>query len=141
MRPETDALLVHKDCSIENMQSENDKVAGKSDALKEATPYQCHEVDVMLEDSAAEGAGEASDQLMGGNEPSRTRREVPDVNGGYVLGELQGLEHTYTVDNGASDTIVNPQVYKRIPEDVWPKLFQAGWWVKGDGGEPIKIWG
>ena len=48
-------------------------------------------MNVMLEDSAAKGAGEASDQMMGGNEPSRTRREVPDVNGSYVLGELQGI--------------------------------------------------
>ena len=45
------------------------------------------------------------------------------------------------MDNGTSDTIINPQVYKRILEDIWPKLFQAGWWVKGDEGEPIKIWG
>ena len=66
---------------------------------------------------------------------------MPDVNGSYVFGKLQGLEVTYTVDNGASDTIVNPRVYKRIPEDVCPKLFQAGQWVKGAGGEPIKIWG
>ena len=68
------------------------------------------------------------------------RPELPDVNGSYVFGELQGLEVTYTVDNGVSDTIVNPQVYKRIPADVCPKLFQAGQWVKGAGGEPIKIW-
>ena len=65
---------------------------------------------------------------------------MPDVNGSYVFGELQGLEVTYTVDNGASDTIFNPQVYKRIPEDVQPKLFQAGQCLKGGGGEPIKIW-
>ena len=40
-----------------------------------------------------------------------------------------------------SDTIVNPQVYRRIPEDAQPKLFQAGQWVKGAGGEPIlDIW-
>ena len=52
-------------------------------------------------------------------------------NGRYVFGELQGLEVTYTVDNGASDIIINPQVYKRIPGDVQPKLFQAGLWVKG----------
>ena len=140
VRPETDALPVHEDNSIENMQSEKDKVAENSDALEEATPYRCHEVDVVMEDSAAEGAGEASDQMMGGNEPSRTRMEVPYVNGSHVLGEFQGLEVTYTVENGVSDTIVNPQVYKRIPEDVWPKLFQAGQWVKGAGGEPIKIW-
>ena len=88
VRPETDALPVHKDNSIENMQFESVKVAEKGDALEEATPYQCHEVDVMLGYSAAEGAGEASNQMVGGNEPSRTRREVPDVNGSYVLGEL-----------------------------------------------------
>ena len=48
---------------------------------------------------------------------------LPDVNGSYVFGKLQGLEVTYTVDNGASDTIVNPRVYKWIPEDVQPQLF------------------
>ena len=66
---------------------------------------------------------------------------MPDVNGNYAFGELQGLEVTYTVDNGASDTIVNPRVYKRIPENVHPKLFQAGWWEKGAGVEPIKTKG
>ena len=95
----------------------------------------------MLGESAAEMASEASGQLMGGDTPSCSRREVPDVNGSYVFGELLSLEVTYTVDNGASDTTVNPQVYRGIPEDVWPKLFQAGWWVEGTGGKPIKIWG
>ena len=57
------------------------------------------------------------------------------------MANFRALEVTYTVDNGMSDTIVNPRVYKRIPEDVWPQLFQAGWWVKGARGEPIKIWG
>ena len=73
-------------------------------------------------------------------EPQCMRWELPDVNGSYVFGKRQGLEVTYTVDNGTSDTIVNPRVYKRIPEDVQPQLFQASWWVKGAGGEPIKIW-
>ena len=62
----------------------------------------------MLEDCAAENIMEVSDQVMGGNETSCMRQEVPDFNGSYVFDELQGLEVTYTVDNGASDTIVNP---------------------------------
>ena len=45
------------------------------------------------------------------------------------------------MDSGASDSTVNPQVCKTIPKDVWPKLFQEGWMIKGAGGEPIKIWG
>ena len=47
------------------------------------------------------------------------------------MGEPQGLEVTYTVDNGVSDTIANPRVYKRIPEGIHQKLFQAGQWVGG----------
>ena len=79
--------------------------------------------------------------MVGGNGTPCMRQELPDVNGSYIFGKFQGLEVTYTVDNGVSDTIVNPRVYKRIPEDVQPQLFQTSWWVKGAGGEPIKIWG
>ena len=92
------------------------------------------------EDSAASATG-VPGPMVGGNGTPCMRTELPDVNGSYVFGKLQGLEVTYTVDNGASDTIVNPTVYKRIPKDVQPQLCQAGWWVKGAGGEPIKIWG
>ena len=66
---------------------------------------------------------------------------MPDVNGSYVFGKLQCLEVTYTVDSGASDTMVNPQVYKRIPEDVQLKLFQAGQWVKGLEVNPLRYGG
>ena len=86
-------------------------------------------------------AGEASDQMVKDDKPSCARREVPSVNGSYVFCEPQGLEVTKIVDNGASDTIVNPQVYKRTPKDVQMKLFQAGHMIKGTGGETIKIWG
>ena len=79
--------------------------------------------------------------MVGDNGTPCMRQELPDVNGSYVFGKLQGLDVTYTVDNGASDTIVNHRVYKRIPENVWSQLFQASWWMKGAGGEPIKIWG
>ena len=66
---------------------------------------------------------------------------MPNVNGSYVFSEFQGLEASYTVDIGACDTIVNSQIYKRIPDGIWPKLFQAGYMVKGARGEPIKMWG
>ena len=110
-------------------------------AAEVAAPISCQEADTVAEEGIAASATGVPGPMMGGDGTSCMRRELPDVNGSYVFGELQGLEVTYTVDNGVSDTIVNPQVYKRIPEDVHPKLFQAGWWVKGAGGEPIKIWG
>ena len=116
-------------------------MGGKDEAAGMAALLRCQEADAILEACAAENVMEVTDPVMGGDETSHMRWEMPGVNGSYVFGELQGLEVTYTEDSGASDTIVNPQVFKRIPEDVQPKLFQAGWWVKGAGGEPIKIWG
>ena len=68
-------------------------------------------------------------------------KEVLPVHGIYVLGGLQGLEVTFTVDSGASNTIISPRVYQRIPEDIHPRLFQGGWSIEGAGGESIRIWG
>ena len=81
-------------------------------------PISCQEADTMVEEDSAASATGVPGPMMGGNGTPCMRRELPDVNGSYVFGKLQGLEVTYTVDNGVSDTIVNPRVYKRIPEDV-----------------------
>ena len=111
-------------------------VAAEGDA-----PFSCQEADAMAEeDSAANATGVLGPMVQGNGTPCM-RQELPDVNGSYVFGKLQGLAVTYTVDNGVSDMIVNPRVYKRIPEDVWPQLFQASQWVKGAESEPFKIWG
>ena len=104
-------------------------------------PLHCQEADDMAEEDSAANATGVPGPMEGANETPCMRWELPDDNGSYVFGKLQGLEGTYTVDNGMSDTIVNPRVYKRIPEDVHPQLLQAGWWVKGARGEPINIWG
>ena len=104
-------------------------------------PLCCQEADARAEEDSAANATGVPGPMAGGNGTPCMRQELPDVNGSYVFGKLQGLEVTYTVDNGTSDTIVNPRVYKRIPEDVWPQLLQASWWVRGARGEHIKIWG
>ena len=67
--------------------------------------------------------------------------EVLVVHGNYVLGELQGLEVAFTVNSGASDTVVSPKVYWRIPEDVCQRLFQGSTSIERAGGKSIRIWG
>ena len=42
--------------------------------------------------------------------------EVMAVHENYTLGGLQGLVVTITMDSGASNTIVSPRVYQRIPD-------------------------
>lgn len=69
------------------------------------------------------------------------RREVPVYNGIYVDGELQGLEVTYTVDTGASTSIVSSKLFRQIPTEVRPKLHNVGGSAKGAGGNPIRTWG
>ena len=41
-----------------------------------------------------------------GKEKAEKRRRLPHVNGVYICGNLQGLGVTYTVDGGATDTLV-----------------------------------
>ena len=110
-------------------------------AAEEDAPFSRQEADAMAEEDSVASATGVPGPLVWGNEIPCMRQELPDVNGSYVFGKLQGLEVTYTVDNGPSYTTVNSRVYKQIPEDVQPQLFQASQCVKGAGGEPIKIWG
>ena len=137
----SDALPVHGDHnSIEGRKPVDQPETMASVAAEGDAPLCCQEDAMTEEDSAANATG-VPQPMVGSNGTPCMKWDLPDVNGSYVFGKLQGLEVTYTVDNGASDTIVNPRVYKRIPEDVQPQLLQASQRVKGAGGEPIKIWG
>ena len=104
---------------------------------EESTPLSCQEADAIIEDMESQepiicecAEGDVS-----------VWRQVQAVHENYVLGELQGLDVAFTVDSGASDTIVSPRVYQRIREDVCPRLFQGGRSIEGAGGESIRIWG
>ena len=79
-----------------------------------------------------------------GKEKAEKRRRLPHANGIYICGKLQGLGVTYTVDGGATDTLVAARVYKQIPESVRPKL-QPGTAGSasgpGTGNGSFRIWG
>ena len=107
-RPECNALPVHDDNSIGSRQPEDVHDEMVHRAAEVAAPIRCQEADAMAEDRMAASVTEVPDPVMGGEGTSCMRQELPDVIGSYVLGELQGLQVTCTVDNGASDTIVNP---------------------------------
>ena len=44
------------------------------------------------------------------------RRVVPDICGVYLEGMVQGIEANFTVDTGATITMMSRDVYERIPE-------------------------
>ena len=69
------------------------------------------------------------------------RREKPKVNGVYVNGSINGIEVTYTVDTGASCTLLATKVFEKIPETKRPELQETSLKISGAGGSTLNILG
>lgn len=50
------------------------------------------------------------------------RRGKTFDDGFYVLGKVEKVDVMFTIDTGASKTMISEEVYKKIPEDTRPKL-------------------
>ena len=69
---------------------------------------------------------ESESQIIDGDDCSDTiRRKLPEYVGIYVEGKIETLEVTYTIDTGATSTIVSPSVFQRIPESRRPTLHKT----------------
>ena len=62
------------------------------------------------------------------------RRRLAD--GVYIKGSINGERVTFTMDTGASHTIISKRVFNRIPDDLRPKLVKTSSLI-GAGGAPI----
>ena len=61
------------------------------------------------------------------------RRGVPYISGVYIEGMVQGIEANFTVDTGATITMMSRDVYERIPEPNKPPLNKCSWPATADG--------
>ena len=86
---------------------------------EESTLLSCWEADAMIGDMDSQ----EPEFCECAEDGVSVQRKVLVVHRNYVLGGLQGLEVTFTVE--VSNTIVSPRVYQRIPEDICPRLFQG----------------
>ena len=50
------------------------------------------------------------------------RRGIPRVSGIYVKGQIEGVKAIYTIDTGASATLVSTRILQDIPKDRRPKI-------------------
>ena len=58
--------------------------------------------------------------------------------GVYIEGSVEGVDVWYTVDTGATRTILSERVYKRIPEEKRPSLCKGnGLPLSRAGGHPL----
>ena len=69
------------------------------------------------------------------------RREVPRYEGVYIRGSLQDEDVIFTVDTGATTTIVSSKVYGQIPEDRRPRLHSGTALLACADGRSIKYLG
>ena len=54
------------------------------------------------------------------------RRGIPQASGVYVKGSVEGVDTVFTIDTGASATILSRKVFSKIHPDKQPKLNECG---------------
>jgi hypothetical protein len=72
--------------------------------------------------------------------PFSTNRRLPDTDGIYIEGKINGTDVHFTADTGASTSILSYKLYKEIPEDNKPMLAGTSA-LKGAGGSLIPVYG
>ena len=78
----------------------------------------CRQVDeVCGEDEVQEVS---QNEVEGSN--SDVEPELPKTNGCYVSGKIQGIRTTFTLDTGATHTLISDRLYYQIPKRDRPKL-------------------
>ena len=69
------------------------------------------------------------------------RREIPNVDGVYIKGAIQGVEVVYTVDTGASITLLSKKIFDQIPRNEKPSLHPKVPILKNADGKRIQCFG
>ena len=73
--------------------------------------------------TTAESDVHVNNQMNGASDDlSLARRGIPRVSGTYVEGHIEGGDLTYTVDTGASATILSTAILAEIPAERRPKI-------------------
>ena len=77
------------------------------------------------------------------NDADVLRRGLPNLVGVYIEGLVQGEEITYTVDSGATTTVLSHKAYLRIPDEKRPELQRplAGRMPATADGRSMKFYG
>ena len=102
-----------------------------SDLVKSSRP---EEDDISVESSvelSVKGSLTPQDEVSVKDEPvsvlapeseGQIRRKVPKSPGIYVKGSIEGVSVWYTVDSGASRTVLSDRVFRQISKDRRPEL-------------------
>jgi len=65
------------------------------------------------------------------------RRVLPEYDGIYTVGAVEGIQVKFTIATGATTTLLSSALYNRIPEEVRPSLVPCRRYSKAANGLPI----
>ena len=68
-------------------------------------------------------------------------KEIPTVTGVYVLGSVNMLDAVYTVDTGASCSIISVKLFNKLPHSHQPQLESTTVKLSGAGGKRLQCMG
>ena len=66
------------------------------------------------------------------------RRDLPRFDRLYVEGEVENIPLTFTIDTGATHTIISDRIFRRIPKNLGPELKKLTNPISGAGGNVIR---
>ena len=92
---------------------------GLSSSSSSASSYQ-QPSSFKLERTQPSGQGTVHSEVKG--KTGKTSRGLPSFTGVYVDGLVQGVQVTFTIDTGATTTILSSKIYKKIPEEQRPRI-------------------
>ena len=112
-----------------------------SSSSSSATPYQ-QPLSFKLERTQPLGQGTVHSEVQG--KTGKASWGLPSFTGVYVDGLVQGVQVTFTIDTGATTTILSNKIYKKSPEERQPiirKNFANFYDLVGAGGNSLNFQG
>ncbi len=62
------------------------------------------------------GVEEPEDELEDSDSAAGIRRQLPNISGVYVDGQVNGVEVVFTINSSASETMISQKVFEQIQE-------------------------
>lgn len=79
--------------------------------------------------------------VQSSNKSEQVRRGTPIVSGVYVNGQLNDMDIMYTIDTGASCSLISTNSFDKLPQEKKPKLQKTGLRISGANGSNLKCRG
>ena len=128
-----------KSIGLVSAKPETEKPVSEADNIKDTDKDEDNMLFMAVDESDITELFEISEmqQILGSeNTVGRQRRQSEGV---YVKGKIHGIHGTFTIDTGASRTVLSEEIYFKIPETRRPPLTKSSILVGADGNPLVKL--